>query len=594
LNKSNEITIVKGSARYAGAPDIDSKISVELNSTLKEMTEYDRNLLVDLENLFDRERQECDTFVPTCKFTFIFENSYSGLTGPKTGPYDPINRNLYYVNPLYYRLLQNDQQDPSNEIAWGGFPQYYEFDFIRTDSNVVGYTQPLVGQTPQYHILFDAKEQSYYNWFFHLSYPSEKYFNQSMEYQFEDGEIFTWTVSQGIPFVISNDKFNGQPVIIFKCAMDHGLSVGESVELSLNCDGVNIFDVYRLGDGYTNSETNVFMIFNIGFLCDIFFDGQKGTLKRITNKENLNESKSEYYVRRHKIITNYTDAILTNTAFENNAFRKTTKFETKSLTPNLSARTSLKEGTQSYSLSFKNTFSIDGLKDNLNRPLTELYVTSVNRGRFGFFNPLKKGWGFNLGPELNTWWGNPNNETNITQTSFNRPGPFITDSFGNPAGTLITFYYNNPLEVDDLIDGDLCEWNDTTQEEQVLSLHYHKITFNPKVFDVKPNSSLGYYYNTYYKFQLRIFSSYIENVDRDVLVYNLPSYSYYSAYNQKFFWRDIYTYGYIDVDGVGVDNPFLNNKHYLFEDFIFRLIPEGSSINENSTLVNDPLIDDCE
>ena len=594
MNKSNEIIIVKGTDRYAGAPDVDSKISVELKSTLKEMTEYDRNLLVDLENLFDRERQECDTFAPTCKFTFIFENSYSGVTGPKAGPYDPINRNLYYVNPLYYRLLQNDQQDPSSEIAWGGFPQYYEFDFIRTDSNVVGYTQPLQGQNPQYHILFDTKEQSYYNWFFHLSYPSEKYFNQPMEYKFEDGEIFTWTVSQGIPFVISNERFNGQPVIVFRCAMDHGLSVGESVELSLNCNDVNIFDVFRLGDGYTNSEKNVFMIFNIGFLCDIFFDGQKGTLKRIINKENPNESKSEYYVRRHKIITNYTDAVLTKTAFENNAFRRTTKYESKSLTPNLKARTSLKEGTQSYNLSFKNNFSINGLKDNLNRPLTELYVTVVNRGRFGFFNPLKKGWGFNLGPELNTWWGNPNSETNITQTSFNRPGPIITTQSGFPAGTTVTFYYNNPLEVDDLIDGDLCEWNDMSQEERVLSFHYHKITFNSKVFDVRPNSSLGYYYNTHYKFQLRTFSSYIENVNRDVLVYNLPSYSYYSAYNQKFFWRDIYTYGYIDVDGVGVDNPFLNNKHYLFEDFIFRLIPEGSNINENSTLVNDPLIDDCE
>ena len=57
MNKSKEITIVKGSARYAGAPDVDSKISVELNSTLKEMTEYDRNLLVDLENLFDKLRK---------------------------------------------------------------------------------------------------------------------------------------------------------------------------------------------------------------------------------------------------------------------------------------------------------------------------------------------------------------------------------------------------------------------------------------------------------------------------------------------------------------------------------------------------------
>ena len=594
MNNSNEIKIIKGSLRYAGAPEVDSKISVELNSSLKEMTEYDRNLLVDLENLFDRERQECDTFVPTCKFTFIFENSYSGVTGPKTGPYVPINTNLYYVNPLYYRLLQNEQQDPSEQIAWGGFPQYHEFDFIRNDSNVIGYTQPNENQYPEFHILFNEQEQSYYNWFFHLSYPSEQYFNQSMEYQFEDGEIFTWTVSQGIPFVISNETFNGQPVIVFTCAMDHGLSVGESVEVSFDCDGVNVFDVYRLGDGFSNSENNIFQIFNIGFLCGFFEDGQKGTLKRVVNKENLNESKSEYYVRRHKILTNYTDAILTKTAFENNAFRKTKKFETKALTPNLNPRTSIKEGTQSYSLSFKDNFSINGLKDNLNRPLTELYVTVVNRGRFGFFDKLRKGWGFNLGPELNTWWGNPLSLTNIEQSSFSRPGPIITTQLGFEVGTQVTFYYNNPLQVDDLIDGDLCEWNNLTQEERVLSFHYHKITYNPKVFEITPNSSLGYYYNTHYKFQLRTFSSYVETADFGTVLDNLPSYSYYSAFNKQFLWRDIYTYGYIDNEDNGVDNPFLNNKHYLFEDFVFRLIPEGSNINENSTSVNDPIIDDCE
>jgi hypothetical protein len=44
------------------------------------------------------------------------------------------------------------------------------------------------------------------------------------------------------------------------------------------------------------------MIFNIGFLCDIFFDGQKGTLKRITNKENLNESKSAFTVTKNNEI----------------------------------------------------------------------------------------------------------------------------------------------------------------------------------------------------------------------------------------------------------------------------------------------------
>ena len=36
--------------------------------------------------------------------------------------------------------------------------------------------------------------------------------------------------------------------------------------------------------------------------------------------------------------------------------------------------------------SFDEDVNISGLKDNLDRPITELYVTIVNRGYMGWFN----------------------------------------------------------------------------------------------------------------------------------------------------------------------------------------------------------------
>jgi len=76
---------------------------------------------------------------------------------------------------------------------------------------------------------------------------------------------------------------------------------------------------------------------------------------------------------------------------------------------------------------------------------------------------------------------------------------------------------------------------------------------------------------------------------------NLPTYAFFSSYNNDFRWRDIYPYGFIDDIGRGVDRPFLNNKHYVHENFIFRLIPEGSNVNNiNTTQVNDPITDGCE
>jgi hypothetical protein len=79
------------------------------------------------------------------------------------------------------------------------------------------------------------------------------------------------------------------------------------------------------------------------------------------------------------------------------------------------------------------------------------------------------------------------------------------------------------------------------------------------------------------------------------LVDHIPSWSFYSSADQQFRWRDLYSYGFIDNLGRGVNYPYLNTAQYPFTDIIFRLIPEGT--NRNLTGVNEPikpLIDKCE
>lgn len=599
---NDNFQILKGTARYASAPDIDTKINVTLDSTLKELTEYERNLGIDLALRFDTERQQSTIFNFTCKFTLLFENAYSGLTQPITNPYSPINRNLYYVSPETYRILQNSNPDPSFEIAWAGLPQYHEFEFIRTDYNVPGYTTIQNNQTP--HVPFNTLEATFYNWFFYLTYPFESDYTKQLQILLDDGNTFDWIIGNGIPFVVSNEFINGKPVIQFTCPFNHNLSEGDSVELTISCNTNNTFDVYTLGDSYANNQDRIFTIYNLGYAdCGNFYDGAIGLMKRITTKGNP-ESKSKYYVRRHKVITSYNDSELTKTGFENNPFGTNTKYESKALTPNLSPRISIKEGSQSYNLSFKNDVDINNLLDNLNRPVTEFYTTIVNRGYFGFFNKpivngvgLKQGWEFNLGPNLNTWWNDTNtlSLTNV-QTSFYDKT--------SPGGTILRFYYNLPYNVGDTLDGDICEWNDMTQTETVLSEYYQKINFNQKIFRTSPigesnPNTEGYYYKPHYKFQIRVFSDYVEQSDesnpQNFPLVNLPTYAFFSSYNNDFRWRDIYPYGFIDDIGRGVDRPFLNNKHYVHENFIFRLIPEGSNVtNINTTQVNDPITDGCE
>jgi hypothetical protein len=165
------------------------------------------------------------------------------------------------------------------------------------------------------------------------------------------------------------------------------------------------------------------------------------------------------------------------------------------------------------------------------------------------------------------------------------------------SGVTKTFYYNQDLKKDDLIDGDFCEWNDYNQIERVISPYYQKLNYNQNVFQTTKTystNSPGFYYKPHTSMRIRVFSDYVETAVAEQ-VENVPFYSFYSSADQSFRWRDIYTYGFKDNLERGVDFPFMNSAQYPYQEAIFRLIPEG--INYNSLGVQypiKPLFDECE
>ena len=96
---------------------------------------------------------------------------------------------------------------------------------------------------------------------------------------------------------------------------------------------------------------------------------------------------------------------------------------------------------------------------------------------------------------------------------------------------------------------------------------------------------------------IRVFSDYVETGDV-AFVEQVPSWSFFSSSDQQFRWRDLYTYGFIDNLGRGVDYPYLNKSQYPFTDIVFRLIPEGTNQSENLQGIISgeikPIIDRCE
>jgi hypothetical protein len=583
MGNIDNLRVVLGSLRYKSAPNTNLLFQIPLLQTHKEMDEFDRSVNVGLEQVFNEERQLSDIFRPACKFSFLFKNNLSGTTN-----YTPFENNLYYINT---EVAAAAQCQFGSSTAWSGYPQYNEFDFIRNDYNISGYTIPSGSTSP--HIDFIAKSASSYNWGFYLSYPFDNV-DRELEAINSTNTPFSWSASTGIPFVIQRRTYAGRPLISFNCPIKHGLRIGEFFKMDFSYNGNDTFQVYSLGNEGYDTNQYTFNIVDTGFTGTTFNNGVFGTIRRIIFNTKTGDTISKYYVRRHKILTNPNDAVMAKAGFEQNVFGTKKKYESSGLTPNQVARVSILEGAQSYTLSFNTDITISPLLDNQKRPITELFFTTIWRGYFGWTlgpeRQLKQGYLFNL-PSSGTptnWWttSNPKSNTNFTYNTYTRTDNSVTYTFKNI----------NPLKEGDLLDGALCEWNDYEQRERVISNLYHKITYNPIVFNINDNDTLfnprGYYYQPHYSLKIRVFSNYVEEANPQEAD-AVPNYAYFSTLDNAFKWRDIYSYGYVDGTGLGVNYPFLNGTHYPYTNYIFRVIPEGMEYQELN-VIEQPTIDPCE
>jgi hypothetical protein len=169
---------------------------------------------------------------------------------------------------------------------------------------------------------------------------------------------------------------------------------------------------------------------------------------------------------------------------------------------------------------------------------------------------LKQGYEFNLpvdpaNNQPSSWWENLNS---LSDTTF--PVGFYNTPLGaglGPNSGPIPFTYIESLKQNDILDGDLCEWNESEQKERVISKLYHKYRFNPFVLSVtepprqSPSNMFGYYYQPHYPIKIRDYSDYIETGSKQLPEVGIPDYAFYSQKTDSFIWRDIYQYGFIPI-----------------------------------------------
>lgn len=573
--------ILLPSKLFKKSNDADLNIRVGLDESEALLRNGDRDIVLDLAELFNKERQESKNYKIHGKIKMVFRNMYSGST-----TYSYLQERLYLNG------------DGSNN-NFDGFLPYNELAFLRNDvvrevtlpSSVTGATlgtytpiRILTGSTG--HTIVTPASAPYHNWNIYLSYAYTGVTDYPMVYTLsgspktEFSNIVHFKSGDGIPFRCQQtDRY-----YIFTSPVEHGMSAGEFIILSGTSITGDItgrtFTINSVGNEIYNSDNYVINIlksqFNTGTTLSGIYLG-----KRCLDKRNISGTTSQYYIHKLKTLTETKDYILDKIGFESPIWEDERKllFENSAGVNDFLV---VRNRMESLIYDFKEPFVLSGITNNLGFTPTDVYVSILFRNGNGYFdNPPKVGFKFNL---HDTWidehfYGPTSYETSMTG---------VTTFTGATVG--FSFSGGTALTTGTTLTGAFVEYNRKELKERIISESIHKITNPLTLFDYEQDNDevfsgatfynqFGLIYQPHYRIKLRELSPYTE-FSKTNDIYNLPENTKYDSEDKVWRWRDLYDHGYIDPDGYGTDFSFLNNIHYVKRDINFYLRNEAYYMNK--------------
>lgn len=569
----NKKKIILPNKRFVNAEEHDMNLKLDFSEESILLREGDKSIILKLDELYDKERQESINYKIFGKLNMVFLNSYSGTTN--------------------YNIL-SDELYPEGEN--GGYLQYKEFALIRSDiyreENKPSSSTTLGKFIPNTEVVGYSNHNNTYqtesynkNWNLYLTYAYDSDSDYKMNYTTlnESGQTinYSFMAKDGIPFNVTVTDYD----YVLEAPILHGMSVGEYIILSGDTLTGNTIDrcytINEVGNTNYNSEYYVIKIkksqFNDGIILPNLVMG-----KRCIDKRNINTTTSTYYVHLLKTLTGGNDYVLEGLGFESPIFR-----HKKKLVDN--DRLVEKNRPESVLYEFTDIIQLSGITNNLGYTPTNLYVTTIFKNGNGYFNyPPKHGYKFNF---HDTWIdkhfdGDASKEINIPTKNI------ITNNL-----TPITFIGGDFIPIGTEIIGDFIEYNEHEFMEKTITNAFHKIDNNPNIFNYGQTNSditlsgatednpVGLFYQKHYKVDLRFMSPYVEKSKTDD-IYNLPENTKYDKNLKVWKWRDLYDHGFIDSDNNGLNYPFFNGIHYIKNDINLFFRNETLYKNKSNGLIN--------
>lgn len=248
---------------------------------------------------------------------------------------------------------------------------------------------------------------------------------------------------------------------------------------------------------------------------------------------------SEYYVRKFELLTTNNYEVYRTTKFSSNIY------------PDTSDK-GIGLSNDTWGFQFNKDIDIERLRDNRNGSISKLYYTIIKRAGQKPYNweNVTADWDFNY------------KTTNVTNgleyISIVRPNAIGTiEKFSARTETLD----NNGLIVTtdgDKYIGDLTEFNRLELKEITISEVIHRFG------DVGGVES--YYYKPFNELPIRRYSNNIETAESIDNIINVPT-NYVTYSDNSIAWRDLLSIGFFEEGTNGVNYPFINNTHYLYFNY---------------------------
>lgn len=217
---------------------------------------------------------------------------------------------------------------------------------------------------------------------------------------------------------------------------------------------------------------------------------------------------------------------------------------------------------------------IGGLKDNLGRPLSELYLTIIK---------TDSNQDNNLGPIFTQVESGIEIPFIGGVNAFETSVPDIRRIHNGLTPTPHTPLDNNVLITDTDFYGDVASYNRFEVKEIILGEVRHKFntinrenggivsdpltTTNTKSINMG-NRFEGNFYKPHWQIKIREYSNYIEQGDTNTA--GIPDYAE-NLGDGRWLWRDQLSIGFSDVSTTPVDYPFLNGCHYIHQNYCVPL-----------------------